>query len=134
VNGAGLVNDLADHLEDLYPDGSAAVLGRRPLEVAEWFSKQVGCGDPNVTSADVATDDEPRPGVDYVCDRLAPALASTPPGGANEPSLLEPADRGRNGRLREVGGRCDLRPGDRARAKDRFEYRLLTELPQEAQA
>ncbi len=133
VNGAGLVDHLADHLEDLHADGAAAVLGGRPLQIADRLAEQVGRGDPDVASADVAADDEPRAGADHVRDRLASALAGAPAGRANESALLEPADRRRDRRLGKVRGRRDLRPGDRALAKDRLEHRLLAELPQQAQ-
>ncbi len=59
VDGAGLIDHLADHLEDLHPDGAAAVLGRRPLEIADRLAEQVGRGDPQVAAADVAPTTNP---------------------------------------------------------------------------
>ena len=92
VHGAGFVDHLADHLEHLRADRAAAVPGGRLLQVADRLAEQVGCGDADVASADVAADHESGPRVDHVGNRLAPALAASPPGRADEAALLEPAD------------------------------------------
>ena len=78
VDGAGLFDHLADHLEDLHPDGSAAALGGPLLQIAERLAEQVCRSDPDVTPADVATDNKPRLRADDVCDRLAPPLSCAP--------------------------------------------------------
>src|SRR5436305_3095479 len=66
VDGAGVVDDLADHLEDLRPDGSTAVLGGRLLQIANGLAEQIGRGNPDIASPDVATHDEPDSGADHV--------------------------------------------------------------------
>jgi len=43
----------------------------------------------------------------------------------DETGVLEPAHRRRNGGLRQARGGRDLRTGDRTRAEDRLEHRLL---------
>ncbi len=134
VGGAGAIDHLADHLEHLDAHGAAAVLRRRVLEVADQLAEQVRGGDAHVAAADVAADHEPSPGADLVGHGLATPLTGAPAGRVHEAALLEPRDRGRDGRLRERGGGSDLRPGDRSLAEDRLQHRLLAEFAQEAQS
>ncbi|HLW95837.1 MAG TPA: hypothetical protein VKS25_10695 [Solirubrobacteraceae bacterium] len=92
----GLVDHLADHFKQLHPDGAAAFLGGRLLDVADRLAEQIGGGDPDVAPTDVAADDEARLRTDDVCDRFAPTLAAAPAGRADEALAFEPADRGRD--------------------------------------
>src|SRR5262249_21624696 len=110
------------------------LLGCGSLQIADRLTEEVGRRHANIASSDVSTDDETRVGADHIGDRLAPALSGAGAGRVNEPLLHQAGDPGRTRRIREVGGRSDLRPGDRALAKDRLEHGLLAELPQQAEA
>src|SRR5262249_52815739 len=63
-----------------------------------------------------------------------PAPARALARGLHELGGDEPLDDRRDGRLGDVRALGDLRPGDRALAKDRLEDRLLAELAQQVRA
>jgi hypothetical protein len=134
VGGAGAVDDLGDHLQHLHPQGSVSGLCGRLLEVADRLAEQIGGRDAKVAATDVTADHEADLLADHVGHRATSALAGPAPGRPDQPALLEAPDRGRHGGLGQLGGRRDLRPGDRASAEDRLEHGLLPELAEQAEA
>ena len=115
------------------PDRAAAVLGGRPLQIADRLAEQVRGGDPHVGAADVSAEHEPGAVGHDVGDGLAAAGPGRLPAARTSPACSSRETAAETVGLESAGGRRDLRSGDRPLAEDRLEHRLLAELAQHAQ-
>src|SRR5205085_9801742 len=106
---------------------------RRQMQTANRHAEDVRGARADVAAADVDANDEAGVVADHVRHWAAAPAPVLLADGVDHAALLEPADRRRDGRLRQPGGGRDLRPSDRALAEDGLEHRLLAELAEQAQ-